>query len=125
MRARNAAGCAIVMTSHHLEEIEQLAQRVIVIDEGVVRADDDLGTIVSGVARRRVTLAGLDAPQLESLAPDAVVTIDADAGTLTAVLADSDEFIRRLVESDLPFSGLAVRGATLEEAFLSLTKGAV
>ncbi|GAA5210981.1 ABC transporter ATP-binding protein [Microbacterium kyungheense] len=125
VRARNAAGCAVVMTSHHLEEIEQLAQRVVVIDEGVVRADDTLAAIVSGVARRRVTLSGLDAAQIESLAPDAAVTIDTEAGTATAVLADSDAFVRRLVASDLPFSGLAVRGATLEEAFLSLTKGAV
>jgi len=125
VRARNAAGCAVVMTSHHLEEIEQLAQRVVVIDEGVVRADDTLAAIVSGVARRRVTLAGLDAAQVESLAPDAAVTIDPDTGTVTAVLADSDAFVRRLVASDLPFSGLAVRGATLEEAFLTLTKGAV
>ncbi|MBD3943725.1 ABC transporter ATP-binding protein [Microbacterium sp. NEAU-LLC] len=125
VRARNAAGCAVVVTSHHLEEIEQFAQRVVVIDEGVVRADDTLAAIVSGVARRRVTVGGVDAAQVEWLAPDAVVTVDADSDTVTAVLADSDAFIRRLVQSDLPFSGLAVRGASLEEAFLTLTKGAV
>ncbi|MFF2488637.1 ABC transporter ATP-binding protein [Microbacterium sp. NPDC058062] len=124
VRSRHAAGCAVVVTSHHLEEIEQLAQRVVVIDEGVVRADDSLAAIVSGVARQRVTLAGLDAAEVQALAPEAVVTHDADAATVTAVLADSDAFVRRLAASDLPFSRLTVRGATLEEAFLSITKGA-
>ncbi len=124
VRSRNAQGCAVVVTSHHLEEIEQLAQRVVVIDEGVVRADDSIAAIVSGVARQRVTLRGVPAEAIRAIAPEAAVTEDADAATVTAVLADSDAFVRRLVASDLPFSGLTVRGATLEEAFLSITKGA-
>jgi len=124
VRARHTAGCAVVVTSHHLEEIEQLAERVVVIDEGVVRADDTLSAIVAGVARQRVTLAGLTPTQVAALEPTAVLTEDSRAGTVTAVLADSDAFVRRLVASDLPFSRLSVRGATLEEAFLTITKGA-
>lgn len=119
VKARHAAGCTIVVTSHHLEEIEQLAQRVIVIDAGVVRADDTLAAIVSGVSRRRVSLAGVDAALIHSFAPDAVLTTD--DGLLTAVVPDSDAFVRALVTSGAPFTDLAVRGATLEEAFLSLT----
>ncbi|ALJ20992.1 ABC transporter ATP-binding protein [Microbacterium sp. No. 7] len=122
VRARHAAGCAVVVTSHHLEEIEQLAQRVVVIDGGTVRADDTLGSIVSSVARRRVTLRGVTAEQVTAIDPAASVTADGDA--LTVVLADSDAFVRALVAQRLPFADLAVRGATLEEAFLTLTKGA-
>ncbi|MCT9821464.1 ABC transporter ATP-binding protein [Microbacterium sp. W1N] len=127
VRARHAAGCTIVVTSHHLEEIERLAHRVVVIDDGRVRADDSLESIVSGVARRRVTVAGVTADQVRALAPDAAVTVDRTAGdvpAVTAVLADSDRFVRDLVASALPFSRLSVRGATLEEAFLTITKGA-
>lgn len=122
VRARHAAGCAVVITSHHLEEIEQLAQRVLVIDEGAVRTDDTLAAVVAGVARRRVTVGGVSAAQLSALAPTAVVTADAEHGTVTAVVADSDALVRTLVASGLPFHGLAVRGATLEEAFLTLTR---
>lgn len=119
VKARHAAGCTIVVTSHHLEEIEQLAQRVIVIDAGVVRADDTLAAIVSGVSRRRVSLTGVAPALIQSFAPDAVLTTE--DGVLTAVVPDSDEFVRALVTSGAAFSDLAVRGATLEEAFLSLT----
>ena len=122
VRARHAAGCAVVVTSHHLEEIEELAQRVIVIDGGRVRTDDTLSAVVAGVARRRVTVSGVSAEQLQALDPSAGITIDPQRGTATAVLADSDALVRALVTSGLPFRDLAVRGATLEEAFLSLTQ---
>jgi ABC-2 type transport system ATP-binding protein len=119
VRSRHAAGCTVVVTSHHLEEIEQLAQRVIVIDGGAVRADDSLAAIVSGVSRRRVSMSGVDPTLIRTIAPDATLTDD--DGVLTAVVPDSDAFVRALVASGAPFADLAVRGATLEEAFLSLT----
>ncbi|QCR39898.1 ABC transporter ATP-binding protein [Microbacterium sp. SGAir0570] len=119
VRARHAAGCAVVVTSHHLEEIEQLAHRVVVIDDGVVRTDDTLAAVVSNVSRRRVTLRGVSADDIRRLDPEASVTTTDDA--VTAVVGDSDALVRSLVAADLPFRDLAVRGATLEEAFLTLT----
>ncbi|WP_424447901.1 ABC transporter ATP-binding protein [Microbacterium arborescens] len=124
VRARHAAGCAVVVTSHHLEEIEQLAHRVVVIDDGLVRTDDSLAAVVSNVSRRRVTLRGVSADDIRRLDPEASVTAadDTAAGTtVTAVVGDSDALVRSLVAAGLPFADLTVRGATLEEAFLALT----
>jgi len=114
-----------VVTSHHLEEIEQLAERVVVIDHGAVRADDTLAAVVAGVARRRVTLRGVTAEGVLALDPDAAVTTAPDDGVVTAVVSDSDALIRALVASGAPFTDLTVRGASLEEAFLTITKGAM
>lgn len=119
VRARHAAGCTIVVTSHHLEEIEQLAQRVVVIDQGVVRADDTLSAIVAGVSRRRVTVSNVDSATAQSLDPEAVITQEGEK--VTALVADADVFVRALVQTGVPFRDLAVRGASLEEAFLALT----
>ena len=41
---------------------------------------------------------------------------------VTATVTDADAFVRALVRSGIDFRGLAVRGATLEEAFLALTE---
>ncbi|GGA66012.1 ABC transporter ATP-binding protein [Pseudoclavibacter endophyticus] len=121
LRARHAAGCTIIVTSHHLEEIEALAQRVVVMDGGRVLADDDLPAVLARVSRRRVALRA-DVRQLESL--DAASDVRAsDDGRATVLTADADAFVRELVASGIPFSDLAVRGATLEEAFLTITKG--
>lgn len=119
VRARHAAGCTIVVTSHHLEEIEQLARRVVVIDQGVVRADDTLSAIVAGVSRRRVTVSNVDPATAQSLDPEAVITQEGEK--VTALVADADVFVRALVQTGVPFRDLAVRGASLEEAFLALT----
>ncbi len=122
VRARHAAGCAVVVTSHHLEEIEQLAERVVVIDGGVVRADDSLAAVVSSVTRRRVTLSGVEPDEIRRLDATASVTLEGEV--VTAVVADSDALVRALVTGGSRFRDLTVRGATLEEAFLTLTRKA-
>lgn len=119
VRARQESGCTIVVTSHHLEEIEQLARRVVVLDEGTIRADDTIDAIVRTVTRRRVQLRGIDPARILALDPRATVTAEGD--TVTAVVEDSDAFIRSLVLAGHPFRDMSVRGATLEEAFLTLT----
>ncbi|WP_394255256.1 ABC transporter ATP-binding protein [Pseudoclavibacter helvolus] len=121
LRAKHRAGCAVIVTSHHLEEIEQLAERVVVIDHGNVITDGSLASVVGSVSRRRVTMRGVDADRILTIDPDAL-TETADAGLVTALVRDSDAFIRSLVASGVPFADLTVRGATLEEAFLAMTQ---
>lgn len=121
LRAKHRAGCAVIVTSHHLEEIEQLAERVVVIDHGNVITDGSLASVVGSVSRRRVTMRGVDADRILTIDADAL-TETADAGLVTALVRDSDAFIRSLVASGVPFADLTVRGATLEEAFLAMTQ---
>lgn len=123
LRARNEAGCTVIVTSHHLEEIEALARRVIVMDRGRVLADDTLPRILERVAMRRISLRGVEAAALARLDHRARVEHDAETGLATVFSGDADRFVRELVASGAPFSDLAVRGATLEEAFLAITKG--
>ncbi|MFE6997608.1 ABC transporter ATP-binding protein [Microbacterium sp. NPDC057659] len=120
IRARHAEGVTVVVTSHYLEEIEALAERVVVVDQGRVVADDTLRGVLGRVARSRVTLRTTDAGAVIALADDAPAVTD--DGELTLMVTDSDAFVRRLVGSGLDFSELGVRGASLEEAFLALTR---
>ena len=128
LRSFHSRGVTIVVTSHYLEEIEALAQRVVVVDHGVVLADGSLREVIGRVALRRLTLSLDDGPAVT--APDAldalggVVRRTTDPGTGRHVLltADADALVRELVGAGLPFRDLEVRGASLEEAFLSLTR---
>lgn len=119
IRRHHEAGTTIVVTSHYLEEIEALAERVIVIDRGVVLADDALAAV-----RDRVQSAVVE---LSTDAPDRVQTLrgvvrsETAAERLRLTVDDPDAFVRDLVHAEVPFSGLTVRGASLEEAFLALT----
>jgi len=122
IRAQHDAGVTVVVTSHYLEEIAALAERVIVIGEGHVLADDRLDAVLSHVGRSRVALKTTDAVAIARLDPAAHHDTDGDIELFT--MADSDGFIRELVRSGIPFHDLSVRGATLEEAFLALTRAA-
>jgi ABC-2 type transport system ATP-binding protein len=99
IREYHAGGGTVLLTSHYLEEVQALAERVVVIDHGTVLADDSLDTILSRVGARRVQLTDATGVRQEHL------------------VADSDAFVRDLVTSGTQFRDLEIRGASLEEAF--------
>lgn len=125
VRRYHASGACVVVTSHYLEEIEALAQRVVVIDHGRVLADDHLAAILDRVASRHVRVTVPDGaanlPRLAPLLAGAQVEDVPGGARCTLVTGDSDAFVRGLAATGVAFSGLEVRGATLEEAFLAMT----
>ncbi|WNB85678.1 ABC transporter ATP-binding protein [Cellulomonas sp. ATA003] len=124
LREYHASGATVVVTSHYLEEIEALAQRVVVIGGGTVLADDALAAVLARVQVRRVafTLDGPDAAGADVLDRlPGVVDVSRDGDRLHVLAADADALVRALVGSGIGFRGLEIRGASLEEAFLALT----
>jgi ABC-2 type transport system ATP-binding protein len=121
IRSQHERGATVVMTSHYLEEIEQLAERVVVIHHGRVLEDDTIGDVLGRVSLRRLTLRTGQPSSLREL--PGVVGLETDAGGLSTLYSqDSDALVTRLVGSGIPFHDLSVRGATLDEAFLTLTE---
>lgn len=120
VRRQHEAGATVILTSHYLEEIEALAERVIVIGQGQVLADDSLSAVVGQVGVRMVRLR-TDDPDAAAALPGVVSVQAEDDGSHTLFSRDADETVVALVRSGIRFSDLAVRGATLEEAFLTLT----
>ncbi|MDO5053086.1 MAG: ABC transporter ATP-binding protein [Pseudoclavibacter sp.] len=120
LRERNAAGCTLVVTSHHLEEIEALAERVVVLDRGRILADEPLERVLDRAGRRSIGVRGVAAERLAQL-DGGFEPRGAEGELVHGVAADADGFVRALVASGLPFSDLTIRGASLEEAFLDIT----
>jgi ABC-2 type transport system ATP-binding protein len=117
-------GKTIVLTTHYLEEADELAQRVVVIDRGVVVADGSPAEIKSHVGGKRVsfrTTAPLHASELAGL-PFSNLQQDDDR---TRLLSNEPEAIlRELFRRGLEIRDLQVVGADLEEAFLVITHDA-
>jgi len=116
VRAFGETGGTVLLTSHYLEEVEALADRVVVIDDGRVVTDDTLDAVRASVDLRRVSLRSPAVPDLPG-----VVRHSSEHGVHHLYTPDADALVRDLVVSGLEFSGLEVRGASLEEAFLALT----
>lgn len=114
-------GGTLLVTSHYLEEIQALSGRVAVLNNGEVVADGTVDQIRSRVSVSKVSFRTCLPPSsFESLPESAGVTAGAD-GLVTVLSRDSDATVRTLVGDNVPFSGLEVHTASLEEAFLSLT----
>ncbi len=106
----------VVLTSHYLEEIEALADRVVVVAGGRVLADDTVAAIRGMVGIHRVSLDATTLPALPG-----VVGVEQSDGRTSLLTPDADALVRDLVRSGVPFHGLQVQPTTLEEAFLTLT----
>ncbi|MET7463494.1 ABC transporter ATP-binding protein [Nonomuraea sp. NPDC005501] len=116
IRGFHEQGGTIVLTSHYLEEIEALAQRVIVVGHGRVLADDTVTAIRDVVGVRRVSLTAAALPELPG-----VLGVEREDGRVHLLTTDPDRLVVELVRSGTPFSGLEIRPTTLEEAFLAIT----
>ena len=118
VRAFADEGGTVVLTSHYLEEIEALADRVVVIGHGRVLADDTVGAIRAMVGIHRVSLDAADAvlPKLPG-----IVGVEHADGRTSLLTSDADQLVRDLVHAGVKFRGLQVQPTTLEEAFLTLT----
>ncbi|AEF41316.1 ABC transporter ATP-binding protein [Hoyosella subflava] len=117
IRAFHDEGGTVLLTSHYLEEVEALAQRVAVVDRGRVIADGSVRDVRGLVSLKRVSLI---CPELPSI-PGVARVEHNDRGNTTVLTNDADHFVRELVTSGASFSELEIRSASLEDAFLSIT----
>jgi ABC-2 type transport system ATP-binding protein len=113
-------GRTVVLTTHYLEEADQLAKRVIVIDRGVVIADASPQEIKSRVAGKRVRFmaAALTDKDLEGLPITTTTISDHSVQLLTS---QPEAVLRELFRRGIEITDLEVSGADLEDAFISLT----
>ncbi|SCF11091.1 ABC-2 type transport system ATP-binding protein [Micromonospora matsumotoense] len=116
IRSFHADGGTVLLSSHYLEEVEALAQRVVVLGQGRVLADDTVDAIRGIVGVRRVSLTADDLPTL----PGVVATERTD-GRTHLLTTDADQLVRDLVTAGVAFRELEVRPTSLEEAFLAIT----
>ena len=116
-----AAGRTVVLTTHFMEEADQVAQRIVVIDRGRVIADDTPSRIKARAAGRRVrflTAAPLAPDALDGLPVAALRMADREVRFLAH---EPEAILAELFRRGTPISELEVGGADLEEAFLALT----
>jgi ABC-2 type transport system ATP-binding protein len=117
MRNCAAAGRTIVFATHYLDEVEENAERVVVMARGRIAADGTPARIreAGGRAVVRFRIHGDEA--LPALPGDVV----REHGWATVRSTAPDEVVRRLVASAADWSDLRVSPPSLDESFLALT----
>ena len=118
-----ADGVTVLLTTQYLDEADQLAHRVGVLDRGRIIAEGTPAQLKSRVPGGRVEVQFTDAARLAEVAavlPEAT----ADAELLTLRMAnDGIASLRRLLDriDDDAVAGVTVQSADLDDVFLALT----
>ncbi len=120
-------GTTILLTTQYLEEADQLADRIVVIDDGKVIAEGTAVELKSKVGKDRLQLTFKDADSLAVAQKALKNVVDSDDKELTATLTINDvsKDVKRvmdtLAEKEIVLDSLEVHKPTLDDVFLSLT----
>jgi ABC-2 type transport system ATP-binding protein len=128
-----AAGTDVVLTTHYLEEADELADQVVVVDHGKAIAAGTTAELKAGVGRDIIEVALADAGRLAAAAAvletvtasPAVIDqtgrrVRSQAGDGTAQLSAA---IAAMDGARIPVGEIGLRHPTLDEVFLTLTGG--
>lgn len=113
-------GRSVLLTTHYLEEADALADRIVLIDKGRIVAEGTPSEIKARAAGRKIRCRTSLALETLSALPG-VRNAQRDRDVVEVFAHDAERVVRELLSRDPGLSGLEVRGAGLEEAFLSLT----
>ncbi|WP_335935972.1 ABC transporter ATP-binding protein [Streptomyces sp. PTD5-9] len=128
VRELRADGVSVVLTTHFMDEAEELADDVAVIDAGKVIAQGSPETLCRGGAENTLRFTGRPGLDLDSLLkelPDGAEAAEPSPGTYR-ITADVDPQLLAAVTSwcarhGVMPDGISVRRHTLEDVFLELT----
>ena len=129
VRRLREAGTTIVLTTHYIEEAEEMADRVGVINHGELVVVEDKATLMRKLGRRQLTLS-LQAPlaRLPDALSDLPLELSADGNALVYSFDVQAEdtgiaaLLRRLAEQGIDFRDLHSSESSLEDIFVDLVR---
>ena len=118
-----AENCAVVLTTHYLEEAEALADHVSVLARGRIVAAGSVQQVRARVAQRRIRCVSRLSEQAIGAWPE-VRSVVRDGEHIEIVTDLAETVVRQLLFEDSELRELEVRRAGLAEAFVEITREA-
>ena len=129
VRALRERGVTIILTTHYIEEAEEMADRIGVIRKGELIVVEDKQALMAKLGKKQLTLS-LKTPlsEIPIALADETLTLSADGNSLIYTFdAQSDEtgiaaLLKRLAEHGIDFKELQSSQSSLEEIFVNLVR---
>jgi ABC-2 type transport system ATP-binding protein len=126
LRGLAAEGRAVLVSSHLMSELQDTADHLVVVGRGRVIADTTVASLLAAVSGDRVTLRTTARPQATTVLENAGATVAATgADALTISGLPAERVVALLSRSTVPFSEVSAHRATLEQAYMELTRDVV
>jgi ABC-2 type transport system ATP-binding protein len=120
VRKLAAIGKTVLLTTHYLEEADALASRIIVIQKGKAIAEGTPEELKTADGSRTIRCTTSLEVSFVSALPG-VTDVEEDGGAMLVRTTTPEAVLRTMLQEDAALSGLEVRAAALEDAFLALT----
>jgi ABC-2 type transport system ATP-binding protein len=126
LRALAAQGRAILVSSHLMGELQDAADHVVVVGRGKVVADASVAQLLAAASGGRVTLRTTTPPEAAAVLATAGAAVSATGSdTVTVSGLPAETVVAVLNAGGVPFSEVSAHRATLEDAYLDITRDAV
>ena len=129
VRSLRATGVTIILTTHYIEEAEEMADRIGVISKGEIILVEDKAALMTKLGKKQLTLhlqrrldsvpAGLAGYQLDLSANGSELVYTFDAQRDRTGIAT---LMKQLSELGIDFKDLKTKESSLEEIFVSLLR---
>jgi ABC-2 type transport system ATP-binding protein len=126
LRSLAGQGRAVLVSSHLMSELEDTAHHLVVAGRGKVIADTSVAELISAASGDRVMLRTTARTEAMTVLTNAGATVAATGpDTLTVSGLTAQRVVTLLGEGGVAFSEVSAHRATLEEAYMELTRDAV
>jgi ABC-2 type transport system ATP-binding protein len=126
LRSLAAQGRAVLVSSHLMSELQDTADHLVVVGRGRVIADTSVADLIAAASGDRVMLRTTARTEAMTVLTHAGATVAATGpDTLTVSGLPAERIVVLLSEGAVPFSEVSAHRATLEEAYMELTRDAV
>jgi ABC-2 type transport system ATP-binding protein len=125
LTALAAQGRAVLVSSHLMSELQDTAGHLVVVGRGRVIVDTTVRDLLASASDGRVTLrTPARTAAVTALARAGGTVTATDTETLTVAGLPAERIVTLLTEDGVPFSEVSAHRATLEEAYMELTRDA-
>lgn len=125
LEERKRTGLSILFTSHKMEEVAELCDRVIVLKKGKLIANDLPKNLAKSISLYRLRLTILDdMKKTEALAKSAGIAFETDHHYITCSLEEKEipPFLLQLMQANISYASIQIEEPTLEDYFLTIAQ---
>jgi len=126
LRGLAREGRAVLVSSHLMSELQDTADHLVVVGRGKVIADRSVADLIAAASGDRVELHTSALAEAMTVLANAGAEVAATApDVLTVTALSSQRVVAILTARRVPFSEVSAHRATLEEAYMELTRDAI
>jgi ABC-2 type transport system ATP-binding protein len=126
LRSFAAEGRAVLVSSHFMSELQDVATRLVVIGRGRLVADMSVDELIAAASGGRIGMRTTARTEVATMLASVGATVAVTGpGTLTVAGLPVEQVVALLKEHAMAFSEVSVHQASLEEAYMELTRDQV